>query len=758
MRTILFWLIACWLAVPATVSAETLDIARLVASPSLSGPTVSGIQISPDGARVTWLQGRADDQHQLDLWEYHVADRGKRLLVDSTALTGGQEEKLDEVERARRERARIHDSGIVEYSWSPDGRALLFPLGGDLYYLELGSKPRRLTDTAVTETDARISPQGHYVSFVREQNLYLIDLGSGEERALTTAGGGAVSYGMAEFVAQEEMDRYTGYWWSKDDSRIAFTRVDESGVELKDRYEIGADGVTTIPQRYPFAGTPNAVVELYLLDLASGEARKIELGADKDFYLARVDFSPDGTLAAQKETRDQKSLDLIFIDPETLQQKVVLREEQPHWINLHRDLTFIEGGERFIWSSERSGFNHLYLYRKDGTLLRQLTDGDWPVAPSDRRGGAVRAVDEANGVLWFTGFRETPTERHLYHVPLAGGEVQRMTAAGGWYDATVAGDGSFYVEYGEGPLRPPYTAIRSASGERLAWINENALDESHPYYPYLPGHRPFNFGTLEADDGTPLNYRLMLPADFDPDRRYPAIIYLYGGPGVPPVARKSWPIDGRLLGLNQILARSGYVVFTLDNRGTPNRGKAFEDAIYRDMGDAEVRDQLRGLEWLKAQPYVDADHVGIYGWSYGGYMTLMCLLKAPGAFAAGIAGAPVTNWKLYDTHYTERYMGDPNEGNGDGDGRYEASSPMSYAQSLADPLLIVHGMADDNVFFDHTVQMIEALQKAARPFEMMTYPGQRHRIVGEAENTQLWNLYLDFFRRHLERGQSREPE
>jgi dipeptidyl-peptidase-4 len=657
------------------------------------------------------------------------------------------------VEKARRERLRIYATGIVEYKWSPDGRALLFPLGGDLYYLELApetnAQPRRLTDTAATETDARISPLGRYVSFVREQNLYLIDLESGAERALTTAGGGAVSYGMAEFVAQEEMYRFTGYWWSEDDRRIAFTRVDESGVELKDRYEIGAGGVTTIPQRYPFAGTPNAVVELFLLDLDSGAVREVELGTDKDFYLARVDFSPDGTLAVQKQTRDQRVLELIFVDPETLQQRVVLREEQPRWVNLHSDLTFLDGGERFLWSSERSGFNHLYLYRGDGTLLRQLTSGDWPVAPAGRSGGAVRAVDEANGLLWFTGSRETPTERHLYRVPLAGGEVQRMTEADGWYDAEVAKDGSFYVEYGEGPLRPPYTAIRAADGERLAWINENALDADHSYHPYLDGHCPFTFGTLAADDGTPLHYRLMLPAGFDPARKYPAVVYLYGGPGVEPQVRKAWSIDGRLQGLNQVLARNGYVVFTLDNRGTANRGKVFEDAIHRSMGDPEVRDQLRGLEWLKAQPYVDADRVGVHGWSYGGYMTLMLLLKAPGAFAAGIAGAPVTNWRLYDTHYTERYMGNPNDADWDGVGNYEQSSPMRYAQNLADPLLLVHGMADDNVFFDNTVQIIEALQKAARPFEMMTYPGQRHRIVGEAENTQLWNLYLAFFARYL---------
>ena len=412
---------------------------------------------------------------------------------------------------------------------------------------------------------------------------------------------------------------------------------------------------------------------------------------------------------------------------------------------------FLGGGARFIWASERSGFNHLYLYQKDGTLLRPLTSGEWPVAQASRSGGAVRAVDEAGGVLWFIGYRETATERHLYRVSLNGGEVQRMTAAGGWYDAAVAKDGHFYVEYGAGPLRPPYSAIRSATGERLAWIIENPLTEGHPYYPYLAGHRPYTYGALEADDGTPLNYQLMLPAGFDPARQYPAVVYLYGGPGTEQEVRKTWLVDGRLMGLNQVLARNGYVVFTLDNRGTYNRGKAFEEVIYRDMGNVEVRDQLRGLQWLKSQPFVDAERVGVHGWSYGGYMTLMLLLKSPGAYAAGIAGAPVTNWRLYDTHYTEHYMGDPN----DGDGKYALASPMSSAQHLAAPLFIVHGMADDNVIFDHTVQMIDALQKAAKPFEMMTYPGKRHSIVGEAENTHLWNMYLDFFRRHLGEATSR---
>ncbi len=744
MRTFsaLFLLVILPMTTPSW--AEELSIERMVASPALSGPVANGVKISPDGRRVSFLQGKPENQEQQDLWEYNIADGEKRLLVDSEQLLGSDEE-LDEVELARRERARIFASGIIEYSWSPDGTALLFPLGGDLYYLELGSDPRRLTETQATETDAKISPLGHYVSYIREQNLYVMDLKTGVERAITTDGAGAISYGMAEFVAQEEMDRNTGYWWAQDETRIAYTRIDESAVKLVNRYEIGADGVTTVPQRYPFAGTANVSVALFVKDLASGEVHAVDLGDNPDIYLARVSYSPDGTLALQKQPRDQKSLELVFVDPDTFAQAVVLKEQQARWVNLHNDLTFLDGGARFLWTSERSGFNHIYLYQKDGRLIRQLTDGDWVVAQDGRTPGGVRAVDEVGGMVWFAGWRDTPTEKHLYRVPLEGGEIVQMTESGGWHDAMVAPDGGFFVDIGQGPMRPPYTAIRSASGRLLSYVTENALDEQHPYHPYLDGHRSYEFGTLDADDGTALHYQIALPANFDPGKKYPAIVYLYGGPGVGQLVRKVWPVDGRTGGLNQILARSGYVVFTIDNRGSPNRGKAFEDVLYRNMGDIEVRDQLQGLQWLKSQSFVDAENVGIYGWSYGGYLTLMTLLKAPGAFKAGIAGAPVTNWRLYDTHYTERYMGDPN----DGDGKYETSSPLTYAKQLSDHLLIVHGMADDNVFFDNTVQMIEALQHTSRPFEMMTYPGKRHRIVGEAENIHLWNMYLEFFARYL---------
>lgn len=720
---------------------QPLTVERLEASPDLDGPVARGVKIAPDSARVTFLQGRSDDLEQQDLWEYHIADGVRRLLVDSRALLAqlGGAEQLDEVELARRERQRIFASGIIEYDYSPDGKALLFPLGGDLYYLPIGGKPRRLTNTEATETDAQVSPLGRYVSFVREQNLFVLDLSTGKERALTTAGGGAVSYGMADFAAQEEMSRFTGYWWSKDDTHIAFTRVDETPVTLVNRYEIAAAGVTSVPQRYPFAGEANATVELFVIELANGSVREVALGDDKDFYLARVDYAADGTLAVQRQSRDQKRLDLIFVAPSTLAQTLVLSEVAETWINLHSDLQFVGTGSRFLWTSERSGFRHLYLYQNDGSLIRQLTTGDWPVAGTGRSGGGVKAVDEARGEVYFTGWRSTPTEQNLYRLKLDGtGPIQQLTDSGGWHSAAVARDGSFFVDSGQTPTRPPYTAIRDRDGQLLTFILENALDKAHPYFTYLSEHRPRSFGTLKAEDGTPLHYQLTLPANFDEARTYPAIVHVYGGPEGA-LVHKRWTIN-----LDQVLARSGFLVFTLDNRGTGNRGVAFDAPIYRNLGDIEVQDQVAGARFLRALPYVDAQRIGVYGWSYGGTMSLLSLFKAPEIFKAGIAGAPVVDWRLYDTHYTERYLGDPAAGDA-----YKSASPLSYVDGLRGHLLLIHGMADDNVFFDNSIQLMSALQKAGKPFELMTYPGKRHRISGEAERVHLNRLQLDFFQRRL---------
>ncbi len=720
-----------------------LTIDRLFAAPNLDGAEPKGVKISPDSRRVTFLRGKATDRLQQDLWEYNLEDGALRLLVDSATLIAGPEQ-LSAEELARRERLRqVGQRGIVAYQFSPDGSRLLFPLGGDLYLHTLATgETRRLTDTAAGETDPKFSTTGRYVSFVRAQNLYVIDLETFEENAVTVDGGGLVSYGVAEFVAQEEMDRYTGYWWSPDDSLIALARVDEAPVEVADRFEIDADGFRVYEQRYPATGTANAEVTLGVI--RPDGTRPTWFDLDRSGYLARVDWFPDGRqLAVQWQSRDQQTLELLALDPRQGSASVLVSETSDTWINLNNDLTFLAESPRFLWVSERDGHAHVYLYENDGTLARQLSSGDWDVVDGARARKAVLHVDEDAGIAYVTGTLSSPRERNVYALALDGGAPpRRITPEPGWHTADFAPDGSFFVDSFQSTDTPPRVGLHRPDGKRFAWVEENRLDASHPYAPYLATRPALRFGTLEAADGQPLHYRVLTPPGFDPEASYPAIVFVYGGPHGQKVEDK-WQVD-----INEILARNGYVVFTLDNRGTSFRGVDFDAPIFRRMGHVEVEDQMTGVEYLRSLDYIDEDRIGVWGWSYGGYMTLMCLLRAPDAFAVGVSGAPVTDWALYDTHYTERYLGKPQD-NADG---YLASSVFPYVGDLAAPLLLVHGMADDNVLYTHSTKLYKALQDAGKPFDIMAYPGSKHGLSRvPATGSHFYQQLVRYLDAHLKR-------
>ncbi|MCG8443426.1 MAG: S9 family peptidase [Caulobacterales bacterium] len=721
---------------------ERLTAERLYADPPLSGGAPRGVSFAPGGERLAFLRGKAEDALRQDLWAYDLATGEERVLVDADALSTGAG-ALSEEEKARRERLRIRSGGIVEYSWNDRGDAVLAPLDGDLFYVDLaGEEPvaRRLTETAAAETDARIAPGGRYVSFVREGGLYLIDLESGEEKTVAADASEVISYGVAEFVAQEEMYRFTGYWWSADGRRLAYTRVDESPVEVVERFDIGAEGVTVTPQRYPRAGEANAVVELYVLDVETGSRVEVDLGRDADIYLARAHWLGD-RLIVERQNRAQTRLDLLSANPSTGATRRLLSETSETWVNLSRDFTAIEGGEAFLWTSERSGYRHIYLYNARGRGERQLTSGDWPVAAAGRDGGAIVGVDEGAGLVYFLGFKDGPLEQHLYAVSYREpGEPRRVTAAGGWWTASMNDAATAFVGSFSHPDQPPQVGLYDVEGTRLRWIEENALDTDHPYAPFLSRHVAPEFGVVEADDGTPLHYTLVRPPHCSAEAPCPAIVDVYGGPGVQTVRRDWWSTP-----FAQMLAQRGYVVFQLDNRGGSERGKAFEDVLHRRMGDVEVRDQLAGLAFLKGLDIVDADRVGVWGWSYGGYLALHLMAQAPDAFAAGVSGAPVSDWALYDTHYTERYLGMPGE-NADG---YEASSIFPYLGDLTGKLLLIHGMSDDNVVFAHSTRVMRALQEAGTAFETMVYPGERHGIYSPGPRRHLTTTWTAFFDRHL---------
>lgn len=710
-------------------------IERLFSDPALDGAAPRALEYSPDGRRVTFLKGREEDYNRYDLWEYNIADGTTRVLVNSDSLHKGEEVLSDE-EKARRERQRIYGSGIMEYTWSGDGRALLFPLAGDIYYYDLDrKKARRLTETEAFETDVRVSPEGRYVSFIREQDIFVVDLKSGKERQLTSDGEGPIKNGMAEFVAQEEMDRMTGYWWSPDDRHIAYLRVDESPVDEVTRSEIYADRIDMIQQRYPAAGRPNVKIQLGVLALDSGETHWIDLGKNADIYIPRVKWARGKLLSYQWQSRDQKQLDLHLFDLDSGEDRVLVEERSDTWINLHKDLRFLEDSDHFIWASERDGFKHLYLYDLDGELQRQLTDGHWAV-------DALEAVDEKNGKLYFTGRRDTPMERHLYAIDLDGqGDnlPQKISRRAGMHGIEFAKDASGYIDKFSNTTTPPQVSLHRADGEQVTWLEANAVVEGHPLYPYKKDWIEPEFGTVQAPEGHQLYYRMYKPAGFDESRRYPVLVYLYGGPHAQLVTN-SWDRE-----FNQYMAQQGYIVFTLDNRGSAHRGTAFENPIFHRMGSVEVDDQVTGVKFLRSLPYVDGERVGVYGHSYGGYMALMSMFKAGDYFQAGVSGAPVTDWTLYDTHYTERYMGNPNS---DAEA-YEASSVFPYSDGLKGPLLIYHGMADDNVLFTNTTKLIKQLQDRGKQFELMTYPGKKHSLRGKQTRIHLYTMIRDFFDRHL---------
>ena len=743
--------LALCLAVTARLAtADALPIERLFAPPALNGPAPRGVQLSPDGMLVTYLQPEAGDQTTYDLWALPVRGGAPRRLILGSAVEP-RNTALTEAEKGRRERQRIAgDHGVVEYHWDEAGRRILIPAGGQLYLADARSGAvQKLGDTGGAAVDARISPQGRYVTYVRDQNLHAIDVRSGRDNALTGEGRGTLSFGTAEFVAQEEMDRYTGYWASPDDRLIAYTRVDEAPVDVVPRFEIGAEGATVVEQRYPRAGRPNALVELYVspLDDAGGIPMKVDLGADRDIYLARVDWSRDGrTLYVQRESRDQTTLELLSVDPATGRSRVIVTEHGTPWINLNDDFRPLKKGG-FLWGSERTGFHHLYLYRADGTLLRAVTEGDWPVASGSGAGlraSAVAGVDEAHELVYFIASKDGPLEQQLYVTSYGRpAPPRRITAAGGWWTVDVAKNTRSFVGAYTDPATPKQTALYSIDGHRLAWIEENTLAPGHPYWPYLDHLSYPEFGTLKAEDGQTLYYAVTKPAGFDASKRYPAIVVVYGGPGVSSV-HKHWAG-----GTDQLLTQAGYVVFRLDNRGASNRGLKFEAPINKAMGGAEVRDQIVGERFLASLPYVDAARIGVMGWSYGGYMTIRLLTEPGAGFKSGAAGGPPSDWRFYDTHYTERYLGDPRVD----PSAYDAAALLPRLAALgragAPRLLLLHGMADDNVVFENSTRIMAALQNQSTPFDLMLYPGERHGVQTPAKEAQLWQTYLAFFERTL---------
>lgn len=674
----------------------------------------------PDGSGFAYIDNGK-------LWLYDVKSRGAQPWITLNDLDRKTEKSPEEPrEPFRWQNRRVDTAGP---QWFPDGIRLLLPLDSASFILDTGdSKPReRIPDLGKDEFPA-LSPDGKRILFRKGANLYVYDLAARKTIQLTKDGSATTLNGQLDWVYPEELDLGTAFWWSPDSQSIAYLQFDVSNEVLYPHADLLQVRAIYEPQRYPQAGTPNACVRLGVVSAEGGPTRWMNLGANSGTLIARVNWTPDSKrLAVQQLPRVQDRLDLLLADAHTGDAKPIVTEKDRTWINVQDDLKFLPATHQFLWSSERTGFRHLYIYSEAGELQKQLTSGDWQVS-------RVVAVNENRRSVYFTSSEASSLEDQLYRVSFDGGARERLSQASGLHEIQAQPRGDYYLDTFSNLTTPPETTLHDNRGAQLAIVRPGDRSTQEKF-----DILPTEIVTAQTADGTVLYARLIRPAHFDASRKYPAIIVVYGGPHAQSV-RNAW--SG--LSWEQVLAHQGFVIWQLDNRGSWGRGHRFESAVYREFGKTELRDQRTGVEKLLSMGFVDPNRIGIYGWSFGGYLTLYSLLHAPDLFKAGVAGAPVTDWRNYDTIYTERYMGLPDK-NAEG---YRKSSNVLAAGQLAGKLMMVCNFEDDNVLFQNTMQMMTALHKANKEFEFMLYPQKTHGVSGNLSEGMQQQM-TDFFERNL---------
>jgi len=729
-------------AVQATPPPPKITIEEVARFPR-PGTSVPGRPaFSPDDQWVTFLWSE-DGSLTRALHGFEIAT-GQRKALPALAQAGISEENLTLEQKLQRERARERGLGVTRYEWAERGTNMLVPLARAVYVKDGVQGEARLVrknDDGEPWLDPMLSPDGSKVGFVADDALHVASTETGKVTTLSKPREKGLVHGLAEYIAQEEMGRQHGFFWSQDGKRLAFTEVDERKLPIYRIEHQGTNPPLAEEHAYPFAGADNAKVRLGVVASTGGKAVWMQLentdlvrSSPDGHYLARVDWMPNGSLFVQLENREQTRLDLLRFDPKSGKGTPVLSETSQTWINLHDMLRPLKqssgdyaGG--FVWASERSGFMHLYLYDGQGQLVRPLTTGEWQV-------DSLVGVDEANQRVYFMGTASDPRERHLYGVGFAGGEPVRLTTEPGMHDVVIDNGFKRFVDTYQSLRVPPRMELRNLSDGSL---QATIYGDADPRVAAL-GLTPPELVQLQSRDGVPLYGAIYRPAGGA--KPAAAIVSVYGGPHNQTVLN-SWALTVDMRA--QYLASRGFLVFKLDNRGSEGRGAAFEGRIKHDMGNVEVQDQVDGVKWLVAQGLADPARVGIYGWSYGGYMAAMSLARAPETFKVAVAGAPVTHWDGYDTHYTERYMGTP-ASNPTG---YEQSSVMAHIGELRGDLMLVHGLIDENVHFRHTARLIDALIKQRKNYELLLFPNERHMPRAEEDRVYMEQRVSDFLTEHL---------
>ena len=692
------------------------------------------IEVLPDGSGVLFLRspGRSATG---SLYLFDVASGEERQVLTAQDLLGSEEEELSAEEAARRERMRLTARGLASFRVSPDGSTLLVPLSGRLFLVDrarLGSDDavREVESDAGAAIDPRFSPDGSQIATVRDGDLYVVDVATGAERRLTTRDGEEQTNGLAEFVAQEEMGRMRGFWWAPDGQSLAYQQTDHASMERMHILDPAHPESEPRAWPYPRPGETNAAVRLGVIGVDGGETTWVQWDHERFEYLASVVWPSSGPLTILVQDREQEHESLRRVDPATGSTEEILAEEDAAWLNLDQTVPrWINGGTQLLWSSEASGQWRLELRGADGSLIRPLT-------PEGLDYRSLEAIDEEAGVAWIHASEEQ-TETHVYRVRLDGeGEPEQVSEGAGEHSATVGRDGEIWVharmtEEGHAHV------VRRADGEEIGALGTEAEDA--PFEPNL---------TYETVGRRDWRTMIVRPRDYDETLRYPVILAVYGGPHARTVVH-----DPRRYLLDQYMADHNFIVVRIDGRGTPGRGREWERAIDEDFITVPLADQVEALQQLgDRHPELDLERVGVWGWSFGGYFSAMAVLRRPDIFRAGVAGAPVSEWRDYDTHYTERYLGLP-EAEGE-EGPYHVSSVLTYAAEEAEPadlrpLLMLHGTADDNVYFSHSLKLQDALFRSGRPADLLTLSGLTHMPNEAALVRRMYARIMGFFESHL---------
>lgn len=605
---------------------------------------------------------------------------------------------------------------------------------GHFYVYDRASKKVQKLSQGGKQSYATFSPDNKYVAFVRDNNLFYVELATMQERQITTDGKwNNIINGSTDWVYEEEFAFAQAFFWSPDGKQIAFYKFDESQVPEYNMQIWGPLYPEDYKFKYPKAGEKNATVAIYTFDLGSGKTLQMDTGQEADQYIPRINWTASSNLLSiRRMNRLQNTLEILHANTQTGQSKVILTEKDKAYLDVTDDLTYLANGKQFIQSSEKDGFKHLYLHDMNGKQVRQITKGPWEV-------DQFLGVNEKNGLLYFTSTQVSALERQLYSINLSGKNKKNLTPAKGTHRINMSPDLTYYLDYFSTINTPGVVSLHTADGNQVKMLEENnSLQTALANYD-VPKASFFQFKTSQ---NVTLNGYTIKPTNFDPNKKYPVLMFLYGGPGSQQVV-DSW--GGRNYLWHSMLTQQGYIVAVIDNRGTGGRGAEFKKMTYGNLGHHETIDQIEGAKYLGSLPYVEKSRIGIWGWSFGGYMSSLAITKGADYFKAAIAVAPVTNWRFYDTIYTERFLKTPQE-NPDG---YDQNSPVFFADRLKGKYLLIHGTGDDNVHFQNSVEMVNALVKANRPFESAYYPNRSHGISGGNTSIHLFTQMTDFILRNL---------